>query len=128
MQTGSAVKVSDFDLRHEFQLNMRNQNGGVSNRNPEENTTDEEKSKDNRPQVDPKEFTKLVLQNCGEYRFKDQKILTTERGSGFIRKLSHNPHMNDPISTFYGTTVKTGRNVFGDNLTKDHLTNVMKNS
>ena len=55
-------------------------------------------------------------------------MLTTERGTGFIRKLSMNPHMQDPINTFYGYGNATGQHVFGDDLSKTKLSNVMRTS
>jgi hypothetical protein len=39
--------------------------------------------------MNPIEYTRNVLENCGEFRVKDQSVTKTERGSGFLRKMSN---------------------------------------
>lgn len=63
--------------------------------------------------VDPKEFARTVLQNCGELRLKSQKVIVTERGTGFLRKLEQMKSKN-PAETFYGTRSGVAEKIFGD--------------
>lgn len=56
----------------------------------------------NRQQLDPFQFTKTVLENCGQVRFKDKRITKTDRGQDFLRKLP-NLNSSNPAQTFYGT-------------------------
>jgi hypothetical protein len=38
--------------------------------------------------IPAKDFVRTVLQNCGEYRLKNQAVVTTERGAGFLRNIN----------------------------------------
>lgn len=50
---------------------------------------DDGKDKPPKSNIDPKGYARTVLEHCGEIRVKDQKVVTTERGFGFLRKLTN---------------------------------------
>lgn len=53
------------------------------------------------PALDPRDFAKAVLQNCGEIRIKDNCVPTCRTGTDFMRKVGGilSP---DPARTFFG--------------------------
>ena len=66
----------------------------------------------NPPGLDPTGFARAVLQNCGEYRLRDPRVVTTNRGTDFMRKLGalQSP---DPARTFFGSMSKGAFKTYG---------------
>lgn len=108
MQTETSVKVNDSELRNNLNLLRKTSSEDLVNAKLNKNLS---KSNEDlmleraRHNVDPASFTKAVLQNCGEIRLKDKNVITTERGSGFMRKFSL-LNTTNPAKTFFGTKSK----------------------
>ena len=108
LQAGSAsLMASQQDLRADFKLSHR-----------VDKVTDPTAVKDDT--LDPNDFTKIVLQNCGEYRQRNKSVLPTERGTGFMRKISVLQGSNDPAKTFFGLQSQTAEQLYGGT-SRDHL-------
>ena len=90
------------------------------NRDPAVMAAEEQKN------IPAKDFLRTVLQNCGEYRLKNQAVVTTERGASFLRNLNR-LGSEDPAATFFGSNNNVPKNIFGDTSTQ-HLKDLSENS
>ncbi len=104
MQADNSLKASEAHLRNDFKLNQRPSNETLSNGGSVK-AVEEDVRREHKATLDPKDFARAVLQNCGEIRFKDQNVTTVERGTNFMRKLNH-LQSPDPARTFFGTVSK----------------------
>ena len=88
-------------MRHDFKMNNRASNDtlGGSEARILDSPKNERGSKS--PGLDPKDFARAVLQNCGEIRIKDNCVPTCRTGTDFMRKVGGilSP---DPARTFFG--------------------------
>ena len=88
MQTMQSLKASDIEMQKKFKLKKKKPSldealqpflvsplGSALNMN---NNSRNEQQKEQ--QLDPFQFTRTVIENCGQRRFKDKMINKTERG------------------------------------------------
>jgi hypothetical protein len=94
--------MEEFNLKH-----IKTEKGGVNS-----TSIISEGEHDRGKNMEPLEFTKAVLQNCGEYRMKDMRVIPTERGTAFMRQLSSIKSI-DPARTFFGTESKVASHLYG---------------
>jgi len=116
MQTENSLKAPEHVLRNDFRLNHRAGGGNDSVSQPGSNqevvANGGAGARGALPGLDPTGFARAVLENCGEYRKRDPRVVTTGRGTDFMRKLGalRSP---DPARTFFGAAGKDAFKTYG---------------